>query len=387
MKNIFDYIITATFLTFIILPIFFTTNERQSSTEKRTLTEFPKINRKIDDLKVFPVMFEQFYNDHFGFRDPLVYCYSILSYYFGVSPNSSVIAGNDDWFFLSRLGENNVIENYRNSKLLSDAELERWKQNLETKYFWLKKKGIKYFFVIAPDKHTIYGEYMPSRFIKVRAISRQDQLLEHLKSSEVPVVDLRPALQEKKRLAQLYFKTDTHWNAIGASIAQFTIAQHLHFYFPDIKPINYAFEDFIWKKRKGGDLAEMMNLKNALTEINPVLREKIPISKSWDIDPKPYGIKNKLMPLFATTCKEAPKRRALVFRDSFFISLQPYMSRYFSYSTYSWSIIDFNTLEKFIQDFPCDIVIEEYVERNLYYLRSLPDKESSFHKAYLEAAR
>lgn len=387
MKKLFDYIVAATFLTFVILPVFFTTKEKQSSTEKRALAEFPKLSTKANDLKVFPVKFEQFYNDHFGFRDRLVYCYNFLNLYIGVSPNSNVIVGSDGWFFLSRLGENNVIENYRNSKLFTDAELQRWKQNLETKYFWFKQHGIKYLFVVAPDKHTIYGEHLPSRFVKVQEKSRQDQLLEYLKSSEVPVVDLRPALQEAKISAQLYYKTDTHWNTIGAGIAQLIIAEHLQFFFSDIKPISYTIRDYSWKEQKSGDLAGMMSLSDMLTEIVPVLVKKIPISKRWDKDPKPYNIKNQYMPLFATTCKDAPARRALVFRDSFFAILQPYISRYFSESTYSWSTIDFKTLEKFIQDFPCDIVIEETVERNLYQLRLLPDKKSSFHRAYLEATR
>jgi len=67
---------------------------------------------------------------------------------------------------------------------------------------------------------------------------------------------------------------------------------------------------------------------------------------------------------FVTDCHtDAPK--ALIFRDSFFSALQPYISQYFLKRLYVWMWPDFSRLEQYLEYDDFDIVIEERAERSL----------------------
>ena len=46
--------------------------DRTTIDEKRTPTPFPGWPTTIDAIAAFPKLFEDYYNDHFGFRAPLV---------------------------------------------------------------------------------------------------------------------------------------------------------------------------------------------------------------------------------------------------------------------------------------------------------------------------
>ncbi len=71
---------------------------------------------------------------------------------------------------------------------------------------------------------------------------------------------------------------------------------------------------------------------------------------------------------FFTDCRlDAP--RALIFRDSFFIALQPYISQYFAKTVYVWEWPDIKLLEKYLQYNHSDIVIESRVERHLKFIK------------------
>lgn len=116
---------------------------------------------------------------------------------------NKVVAGKRDWLFYE-LGRKDFDPN----RLLILAELTRWKEHLEAKYHWLREQGIAYVFMIAPDKHSIYGGYLPSRLAaKLLSPSLYDQLVDYVKSnSNVPILDLRSALLEAKKTCKLIAK-------------------------------------------------------------------------------------------------------------------------------------------------------------------------------------
>ena len=111
------------------------------------------------------------------------------------------------------------IELYQNALPLSESDLELMKQRIAGRRDRLAAKGIGYEFVIAPDKHTIYPEFMPSRFLRKPKPSQYAQTMEMARAADLPVVDLRPDLLAAKPLGQLYRRDDTHWNDLGVSVA------------------------------------------------------------------------------------------------------------------------------------------------------------------------
>ncbi len=67
---------------------------------------------------------------------------------------------------------------------------------------------------------------------------------------------------------------------------------------------------------------------------------------------------------FHTICKKAT-RKAVVSRDSFFSSLEPYISENFHEVIHIWNDYDQTIIEEFLPEFKSDIVIEEKAERPL----------------------
>lgn len=370
-RRILDTLLIVTFMAGLILPLLLTNNQDTSSYEKRALASFPTLKWDQKSLVEFRSQFEAFFNDHFGFRDDLVRVYNLLGVTLKSSSNKNVLVGKDGWLFYISPTDGNTLEDHMGNDRLTPEQLQSWKIVLEAQYTWLKQQGIKYVFVIAPDKQSIYGEYLPSRIHQTGKQTRLDQLSEYMRDSQVPVLDLRSPLLQAKAEGLLYYKTDTHWNNFGASVAQYEIMRYISEYFPDIHPTDYDYSDFALAE-SSGDMARMLNLSSELQEMTPQIKKALPECNKQLLDTKP------IRTTFSTDCR-ANAPTALIFRDSFFTALQPYISQYFSNSVYVWGQPNFKELEKYVGSGAPQVVIEERVER---YLASVPALPVPGDKAY-----
>ena len=71
--------------------------------------------------------------------------------------------------------------------------------------------------VIAPNKNSIYPEYMPGWVKLVSKQTRLDQLSGLLADEPgLEYVDGRLLLRPQKNTGPLYYRTDTHWTPLGA---------------------------------------------------------------------------------------------------------------------------------------------------------------------------
>jgi alginate O-acetyltransferase complex protein AlgJ len=374
-SGIFDSFLIGSFLVGLFLPLFLTHTLNVSQIEKRKLAKFPALKWDTNAIATFPTQFEAFFKDRFGLRDQFVQIYSLYSVFLKSSSNPQVLIGVNDWLFYINSAEGNSLEDYRRNDPLAHEELKSWKTGLEAKYRWLKQQGIRYLFVIVPDKYSIYPEYMPSHIRHIGKQTRLEQLLEYMQDSEVPILDLRPRLLRAKTQGQLFYKTDTHWNDFGAAIAQQEIVRSLQKYFPNLVPIEYGFEDFRLTEYSSGDLANMLNISYFLREMAPELRKAIPACPKQILEERP---EDPSKATFFTNCQTSsqtglqtnmPKPlKALIFRDSFFIALQPYISQYFGKTMYVWEWPDLHIMKKYLEYDRPDLVIEARVERHLKFV-------------------
>jgi alginate O-acetyltransferase complex protein AlgJ len=376
--RIFDNLLILTFIIGLFLPLLTTHNQAVSPIEKRRLVPFPELTWDPKAVQKFPSKFEAFFNDHFGFRDNLAKIHAGLSVILKSSSNPNVLIGLDHWLFYIHPADGNSLEDYRGNDPFTDPELKAWKATLETKYQWLKQRGIQYLFVVAPDKHSIYSEYIPTQIRQVGQQSRLDQLLAYLQDSPVPILDLRPTLRRAKTRGLLYYKTDTHWNDLGAAVAQAEIIRQLAKANPTLTATDYRDEDFALTGHTG-DIAAMLNLSAQLQEMAPKLRNPLPLCNPQTLKGRPED--NPLLATFSTQCKPGAPR-ALIWRDSFFNALYPYISQYFSNSLYVWKNPDFNQLEQYVETYRPNIVIEERVERQLRLPPSLPTPQNQAYRIF-----
>ena len=379
--SLFQKILIAMFLLGLFLPLVFIEKDPRFSTEKRTPAPFPQWNGSFAGLAAFPKAFEAWFDDHFGFRHPLVQAYHLMNVLVGTTGNSRVLLGQDGWLFYTDPNDGNSLEDYRRTDPLTPEELERWRLVLEAKWAWLKSKGIPYFFIIAPDKHTIYPEYYPCRIHVVGSHSRLDQLMHVLEGTQVPVIDLRAPLRRAKILGPLYHKTDSHWNDLGAAMAHNVIMEQVSAMVPDIRPQVYGADDFLWSRTKGGDLARMLSLAAILQEpaVPVPAHGRAPCGSDLSRD-----ILDSEDPQFVVTFCQSQGKSALVFRDSFFTRLRPYIAPYFGWTAYTTLVPELETLERLVKTYKPDLVLEERVERYLKVVPKMPKPSCEAYRIFQE---
>ncbi len=353
-----------------------------SKIEKRKLSKCPKIPKDIEEIKKFPMLFDAYFSDHFGLRYWFTKYHKLIKYYLGDSPSTDVIIGKDGWMFLGSIkrGYNKYsdpIGDFRGSNLYSQNDLKNFAYYMMTLRSWLKARGIEYVFVIAPNKHTVYFDKLPDYISKTAEQSATDMLVGYLKKhTDVPVVDLRSKLINEKGRNQLYYKTDTHWNHYAANIIQYEIMSEIEKIFPNrIEPEMVNLRD---GTRGGGDLAYFLGIDDIIEskESNP----QPVFDNSCTIKKIPANAKETET---HTLICETEKLSAVIFRDSFFSTLQPYFSRKFKRSTYIWKKLNYSSLITYIESENPDIVIEEWIERSLPFVPKFGDEfRNSLNKEF-----
>ena len=297
------------------------------------------------------VLYKNYFKMNFGFRQNLVNGHAIFKVkYLGVSSSRDVVLGRDGWlYFVPTI-------RLRKSAPMNNTLLESWKYNLETKSKTLGERGVAYIFMVAPDKISIYPEYLPPYCLKSLRESRLTQLIRYLNAnSDFRILDFRPALLAGKQHALLYFKTDTHWNNRGAYLADTVLVKRLQTIFPDVQTLPESDFSVVEYKRRG-DLLGMLGLLGNHVEDSQKMEPVAPpcaVGRTITIN----NVENT-----ATTCADPRLPRALIIHDSFMVFMKPFIAEHFSYAEFIWrdnfSLSDIDRVQP-------DVVIQEIVERNL----------------------
>ena len=367
-------IIAILFCLGICLPLIGMTNPEVDPsykiTENREMAEMPGFT--LSTLEKFPTAFETYFNDNFGFRDFLIRLHNYYNYkVYNLSSTRKALVGKEGWLFYTG---NSVIDDYQGQSSLSLNDLEKCKAVLEAKRAYLKSRGVEYLFVVAPNKQSIYPEYLPDGITKGENGTFLDQLVEYLKvNSDVPFLDLRAQIKSHKNDEYiLYSKTDTHWNGLGAYYGYNAIASHVSTLFPSVKPRSFRKSEITKNLTRGRDLAAMMGVEDYVKE------EFINLSSDVELVKLSYKHSKSRIPLL-TKANNPDLPMAVMFRDSFTTNLVQYLSKDFSEIKYIWDYWDFSTdIEKIINENNPNIVIEEMAERFVNKIRKDNPQINSF---------
>lgn len=341
-----------------------------SLVEKRKLAPLPEFSLNRASLASFPSRFEAYFNDHFGGRDSLIRLHHLVKVkWLKTSPVDKVLLGKDGWLFFT---ENRMVDSIRGVNPLSPEELAGVRRNLELRQTMLASFGVRYLLVLAPNKQSIYPEFLPDMVRPFVGPSRLDQIVTYMGlSSTVPILDLRPPLRKAGERELVYLTKDTHWNQRGAYVAYRSIMEVLGEWFPALTPP--LAEDAVVQTREPsvrGDLADMLLLKHLMSEEAPFVRVKEPAAVADEAI-------NSYLKQFDTRysidyqrpfARRSPKGtlRAMVFRDSFFTDVLPFIAENFSQSVYFYEPFNEELFYKVMfRQMKPDVVIEEVIERNL----------------------
>jgi hypothetical protein len=295
------------------------------------------------------------------------YNFYSASLFGSMSSNSPVAVGKDGWLFLARDRSIDVLEEHRAVTPLSEAQMQGVAARFEERRAWLAERGIKYLVVVAPNKNTIYPEHLPEAIRQEGKLSRMDQIMEYINSkTSLDVLDLRPALLEAKKSAQVFYATDSHWNAYGAFPSYQAVIERLARNFPVLAPMDasrfYAQEyTFL-----GGDLSFMVGIEELVTEHKILMLPKTPLKargESTGVFKPGYSQAAQ-----ASVMDDARLPRAMFFHDSYFWEILGFLGEHFSRGVYVWvkpglegkqSVFD----KELIEAERPDVVVEEIAER------------------------
>lgn len=303
---------------------------------------------------------------NFPLKDDLYSLYAILKEnFFEVNsiPEKAIDLRKDGWLFCGDSFSDNLSESFKLVNF-SNKDITTLEVNLQNKNNWSKTNNIKYLIAVAPNKETYYSNLIPIK--KSNNISKTDQIQSVCKKTGVRFIDLGEKYPSKPKHI-LYHKTDTHWNEYAGYFGYKSILNALNLnYSLGLKPISESKIKIAQSNLKIGDLNEM--LRRDLTEnlvcvkitnYKPIAKEvpkKLNVPEGYQNDPLAYERRYK--------ANNKPLK-ILVLSDSFGGYFINFLKEHFCESVFIWS----HRFDKelILKEKP-DIIIQEFVERNIDYL-------------------
>jgi hypothetical protein len=150
--------------------------------------------------------------------DPILSGLGSLGNILGISIDpSSVYHGKNGWLFLGNKFNQTLIKKI-NGESSFEGQIQQVDKSINSWSNYLNSIDCKRFYIlIAPDKESIYPEYMPDWYE-----SNPNQIPKKLLSLNPSIyIDAFAKIrsEKEKNTNLLYFKTDTHWNELGAYFA------------------------------------------------------------------------------------------------------------------------------------------------------------------------
>lgn len=356
-----DRWLIALFLAAISLPLVLTLatmGHGPADDPKRDLAPWPGAISTWNDATQWPTGFRRWFQDHYAGRRALIRAHGVVTLRgLGVSPSTTVLLGRDGWWYYA---DDGAMDDIVSAAPMSEAALGRWAQTLDDNRAWLAERGIPYLFVLAPDKHAVYPEFLPST-VHPLGPWRGDQFAREMtQRTHVDVVHLKDRLLAQKPIERTYHRTDTHWNARGAWLAYQEIEQWLvRVKKADAVTPRDAFT--LTEARLGGqDIARMLGIESLVNE------------ESLGVAPRVQRLARVVEPAGADILSEQGRLvtehpdktlpRMVVFRDSFMSQVIPFLAERCSRCVFLWQKdLDPQIIER---ERP-DLVIHEMVGRRL----------------------
>jgi hypothetical protein len=265
------------------------------------------------------------------------------------------------------LAARNKIDYFHRLDDLEGEELGDWLRRIEVNRRFVERRGSHYGILVAPNKETIYPQFMPKGYRQVGEKSRLEVLREAL-PSETLFVDPTQVLINASSDDQLYAKTDVHWNGVGAFLAYEQLIRALNRWYPDLEPLSR--EQLVSYREPGNfDLMRQAALEPFSRETWELLRPE----RGWTAatsgpEERVKGLTLGGQPTYTENEAGYPLH-VLVLHDSFGQQLKPFMAETFARTSflhhryYTARNVQGESMAALIERLKPDVVIHEATER------------------------
>lgn len=322
----------------------------QEAEANQILAQAPQIKTERGSVNLeFFTQLNDYISENFGFRQEMITAHHMLTAkLFHVSGTDKVILGKEGWLFYTE-----TLEDFKGIPTMTERQYYAAARSLALIQEYVQKKGSKFLFTIAPNKNSLYPQFMPYYAKRLRTEGNAEKLEKQLVRQQVKYEDLFQALSSDHAGVEiLYHSLDSHWNNRGAAIACRALTEALA-----MEPEDFEKSGRSRNRTFSGDLYEMVYPKGTKKDWNFRYGHEIqyrytePVKDHMDIE-------------IRTVC-EGKKGSLVMFRDSFGNALLPFMAESFGKSYFTRQVP--YDLEAAAGEKP-DAVILELVERNLSQL-------------------
>ena len=282
--------------------------------------------------------------DHFAFRQEMITAQAALdAAVFHVSNQEDVILGQEDWLFYRE-----TLDDYLHTAPLSEQQLFGAARTLALLQEYAESRGARLYVTVAPNKASLYPEYLPYVGTPLKGEDDVDRLVPYLGEQGVAYLDLFAPFRETDEV--LYYHTDSHWNVRGAALAHDTLIAGLN------KTGQEPFFDGAYHEGEPhlGDLYEMVYPTGTKTEADAEYDREFSYSYVRPI--------RSAEDQFIQTENPARSGNLLMFRDSFGNLLHTFLADAYGQAAFSRAMPYTMSL---LDQTGADTVLIEIVERNL----------------------
>lgn len=337
--------ILITVLPTLMMPFY----KNEHTAENRAMKERPDPSL-YNMLDIFDD-WQEYYADHFAFRDKLSSAFiNIKMKLLKTDPlPEKVREGKDGWFYLGN-SYWNVYNASLGAEKINEAKIDKVASAVMRMKAFCDSLNIGFYLIIPPNKHTIYPEWLPVRPNTYNP-QKRDVLMQRLANSDggIEMIDPVPGLIKLKDSVRIFYKTDSHWNDLGASYATGLLLDRIRERY-DVGAFSkedYAIEE---KEKTRMDETGMLNIRRheSFLSLKP-LPGRVPQYIDSVVNGRTVSTYNRNRPL-----------KIVLFRDSFFTGMIPFFAPQVGDVRYEWTA--FMSKKVVLEEKP-DLVILEIVER------------------------
>ncbi|HBT96631.1 MAG TPA: hypothetical protein DEB25_02800 [Desulfobulbaceae bacterium] len=349
--------------------------------ENRRLAQWPsKLVWNNAGFKEYTAAADKYFGDRIIWRQTLIELAARAKLALHDVPNfEKAFLGKENWLFFGNVGNFTVAKLTGNIGQQTQFDSNWFIAHVIETFDNYKNQGVPGIFLLGPNKSSVYGEYLPD-FIHPTKRRYSASLLEKISQAKIPVSDPTTALLVAKPQGYLYWKSDSHWNFFGASIAFQAFLNQLRNSFGynlELPPFTIETAD----KGYLGDLYKIAGIsdyhpdvidnylltwsaKGNLTETNMANEQGGSLNfPLLGFSGSKHRTPQVGQPIRVVNTQAASELRVWLFHDSFSVALSPFFHAIFA-ETWHFHQADFGkaSVEQYGKP---DLIVYESVERYL----------------------
>lgn len=248
--------------------------------------------------------------------------------------STQVLLGKEDWLFYKTTEDGNPISDYQGINHYDEATMQAVADKLTNERNQFVNYGIDFYILSIPNKSSVCPEYMPDTIERKDTTSKTDLLMKYLEeNTDLNVVDAKATRVKAKKKKPVYYKSDTHFNQIGAFVTVQALKDKIDRKTNKLRDVKFG----KITNHYSGDLGRLCDMQDTFND-----------DIQYQLDSATVNIKNK------------SNKKILIIGDSYSDEMLNILSQYFA-ETRTVNIWSFET--SMLDEYKPDIVVWEHAER------------------------